>query len=129
MRGFASATLTARFLAAAYPMPGINDVGGRPLNLAEPVGGLLNKTIFGGVGGGDTIAMRFQDGGVEVFDNLNVSARYSPADYNIRVPHIVLDYSFKSPVNPWFTHHETPQAGVFWDYTSGTFTFYVSYAT
>ncbi len=73
------------------------------------------------------VATSFPDGSREVWDGFTVTAVNIPGDVNIPHPYVFLNVTFAQVVlNPWFTDHTGPQAGVLWNTTSGGLTFYVS---
>jgi DNA-binding transcriptional ArsR family regulator len=73
------------------------------------------------------VAVSFPGGNREVWDGFAVTAVNIPGDVNIAHPYVLLNVTFAQVVlNPWFTDHTDPQAGVLWNTTSGHLTFYVS---
>ena len=77
--------------------------------------------------GTSALEVEFQDGSKEVYDKFSIAASYIWGDTALPRPFTMLDVTYHPPVaNPWFTQRVTPSAGVFWNYTSGRLTFYVS---
>jgi hypothetical protein len=74
-----------------------------------------------------TLAVSFPSGEREVYGGYTVTAVHASADYNIPHDFTILNVTYHPEVvNPWFTEHAGPEAGIFWNFTSNELTFYVS---
>jgi hypothetical protein len=93
------------------------------LNVVSDTNGKVSGTFSVESG----VAISFPGGDREVWNGYNVTAVNVPGSLDIPHPFVQLNVAFTEPViNPWFTEHTGPQAGVLWNYTSGDLTFYVS---
>lgn len=63
-----------------------------------------------------SIQVKFADGQSESYNLVN----------STRNQFGTIQINFQPTVNPWFTHHANPRAGVYWNLTADSFVFYVS---
>jgi hypothetical protein len=86
-----------------------------------------NGTMYYGTSLESAVAVSFPGGDREVYNGFAITAVNIPSSYNIPHPFVMLNCTYSPPVvNPWFTEHTAPQAGVLWNYTDNELTFYVS---
>jgi hypothetical protein len=78
-------------------------------------------------GGGilSDIVVSFPGGQTEVYGRYTLTAVNFPGDQNIPHRYVLLNLTdYLPPVNPWFTVHNAPRAGIFWNVTSHSLIFY-----
>ena len=110
------------------------DLTGKTVQIQMSVGVIPGSTVTNATAGHysssvafNAMRIRFQDGTKEVYNKFSINASYIFGDLSIPRPHFLLNFAYHPPlVNPWFTQHLNPSAGLFWDYTNNVLRFYVS---
>lgn len=73
------------------------------------------------------VVVSFPTGESEVYNGYTITAVNFRATMNIPYEHVLLNVTYHPlAVDPWFTKHTNPQAGVLYSYVSDELTFYVS---
>ena len=73
------------------------------------------------------VVVSFADGAKEFYNGYTIAASNVPASQNIPYEHVLLNVTDNpTEVNPWFTQHTGPRAGVLWNSTSNELQFLVS---